>query len=432
MKDKFLLKIRDSFWFVPFLYGISAIILVYLTIYIDAFVIHHFKQAIPNVLLTSKDVAIELYASLVTAGLTMTTISFSVIMVVLTTYSMQFSPRTLQDFMHHQTTQHVLGVYSFSFIFALLNLLMVGKADLLLGPIIMVIIAIIDLAFFISFIHHSARWIQVNNLIASIRDDGTKIIKRSDKEVDFVESEEWNEEEINGLGKLQITKIPTLKSGYVQKIDWDGLVRWAMKHECVIRVHVHVGDFVSQEYVQMSVYMNKSIDTFQMLEEMVIVGNERTDLQDIEFILQKMVEIALRAISPAVNDPHTAINCINRIGALLIDIGESYKETKFIADNNNRLRVIKKTKTYQNYLYKSFYQIRHYGKEDISIVYSMIEILFKIAIVSDDRIKKEIWKFHGYIMDIIDWESLSELDYYHLKQIYDKLVACCSGYEHTK
>ncbi len=55
-----------------------------------------------------------------------------------------------------------------------------------------------------------------------------------------------------------------------------------------------------------------------------------------------MVEIALRAISPAVNDPHTAINCINRIGALLIDIGESYKETKFIADNNNRLRVIKK------------------------------------------------------------------------------------------
>ncbi len=62
----------------------------------------------------------------------------------------------------------------------------------------------------------------------------------------------------------------------------------------------------------------------------------------------------------------------------------------------------------------------------------MIEILFKIAIVSDDRIKKEIWKFHGYIMDIIDWESLSELDYYHLKQIYDKLVACCSGYEHTK
>src|SRR5699024_9695021 len=106
--EKVWMNIRGSFWFLPTVYGMLSLILVFVINIADAWLIASIKDQIPKQLLTSKDTAKKLYAALVTAILTMTTISFSVIMVVLTTYSTQFSPRTLQDFMRSRTTQHVL------------------------------------------------------------------------------------------------------------------------------------------------------------------------------------------------------------------------------------------------------------------------------------------------------------------------------------
>src|SRR5699024_10487335 len=206
--------------------------------YCGCLVIASIKDQIPKQLLTSKDTAKKLYAALVTAILTMTTISFSVIMVVLTTYSTQFSPRTLQDFMRSRTTQHVLGIYCFGFIFALLLLIFVDHGNPVAGPFIMAGIAIVCLAFFVYFIHHSARWIQVNNLIAKIRMDGSSIIKYVFKKEKLPEYSVWDEEEINRLRSLSKTVINAKHSGYVQEIRWNGMVEWAKKHDYVIDLHV--------------------------------------------------------------------------------------------------------------------------------------------------------------------------------------------------
>lgn len=159
---------------------------------------------------------------------------------------------------------------------------------------------------------------------------------------------------------------------------------------------------------------------------MLVVGQERTDIQDAEFMLQKLVEISLKAISPALNDPHTAINCINRIGTALADIGRRYKEVYYISDKEGFLRIMHTPKKFEDYLYKSFYQIMHYGKGDVSILYSLIEVLYNLALVSDPNIKQKIWDFHYYIIDGIDWNCLHELDRNHLGQIYDKFKACCN------
>ena len=136
-RTKFWIDTRDSFWFVPMIYSIISILLVIITSLLDTWLVNYYRDQLVDVLLTEKDVAIWLYGSLVTAILTMTTISFSTIMVVLTTYSTQFSPRTLQDFMRSSMTHHVLGVDCFGFIFALINLLLVDKQPLIIGPILM-------------------------------------------------------------------------------------------------------------------------------------------------------------------------------------------------------------------------------------------------------------------------------------------------------
>lgn len=424
-RTKFWIDMRDSFWFVPMIYSIVSIILVFLINIVDSWMLDRYNDQIPKILLTGKDVAIELFGSLVTAILTMTTISFSTIMVVLTTYSTQFSPRTLQDFMRSSVTHQVLGVYCFGFIFALINLLLVDKKQLVAGPIFMVVIAIICLAFFVYFIHYSARWIQVNNLVGKIRNDVSSVIEHAYKKEEFGEYKNWDKKEINNLKQSTKEVVQATKSGYVQNIGWDFLVTWAKRRQCVIELHVKIGDFIQKGYPIISVFKKENDSNTKKVTEALVIGNERTDIKDVEFMIQKLVEIALKAISPAINDPHTAINCINRIGSALSEVGENYQEIYYITDTNDDLRILNHPKRYEDYLYKSFYQIVHYGKNDISVYYSLIDVLYKVALVSDKSIQKKIWDFHYYIVQAIDWELLSKLDNHHLQSIYAKFVDCC-------
>ncbi|MEN1968395.1 DUF2254 domain-containing protein [Lentibacillus sp. N15] len=422
-REKVWIAVRDSFWLIPTIYGLVSIISVIVVNEIDSWIIESFEGQLPQVFLTNGDVAKELYSALVSAILTMTTISFSVIMVVLTTYSTQFSPRTLQDFMRSAATHHILGMYCFGFVFALLHLILVGRGNMVVGPLAMGLVAMIILAFFVYFIHHSARWIQVNNLIAKIHMDGSKVITHAYRKPNFLEHADWDETEISRLYQTNKRVIRAEKSGYVQKVDWKSLVDWTSSHHCTVEMCVQIGDFILDGAPVMRVMGADEQEKIHILDSYFIIGNERTDLQDVEFSLQKLVEIALRAISPAINDPHTAINCINRIGALLSEASANYKEIYYLSDEHQHLRVIKQPKKYEDYLYKSFYQIRHYAKDDVSVLYSLIDVLYKVALVSDETIKRKIWRFHYYILDVIVWDALSELDQQYLQSIYQKFKA---------
>ncbi|MUV36929.1 hypothetical protein JNUCC1_00733 [Lentibacillus sp. JNUCC-1] len=425
--SKVWINVRESFWFLPAVYGLSAIMLVFLTNILDAWLVSSFKDNIPKQIITGKDTAKKLYATLVTAILTMTTISFSVIMVVLTTYASQFSPRVLQDFMKSRVTQHVLGIYCSGFLFALLLLLLIDYGKPLLGPASMVVIAILNLGAFVYFIHHTARWLQVNRLVGMIEEKGTKAIKEMTKEKQtYYEYSSWNKDEINQYRNQAKSVLTAKRSGYIQSINWSGMIECAKKHDVAVDLHVQVGSFITHDLPIMNVYATEQTEAVEQLRSFLIVGKERTDVQDVEFTIQKIGEIALRAISPSTNDPHTAVNCINRIGGLLIELGDSQKETPYLADDQNNLRVIHKTKSFEEYLYKSFYQIRHYGQNDISVIYGILEVLYKIARSSDPVIKDKIWSFHFYILDVVDWNHLSNLDREHLNEIYIKLKECCA------
>lgn len=285
--EKLWLKLRSSFWFLPAIYGLIAIGLVFAVHNLDSWLIHHHKMQLPQVLLTSSDVAKELYSALVTAILTMTTISISVIMAVLTTYSSQFSPRTLQDFMRSSSTHHVLGFYSFGFIFALLHLILVDKNSLVIGPIFMGLIAIMILGFFIYFIHYSARWVQVNHLIAKIRIDGSRVIHNTYKSREYLAYSNWNEEEVNEIKRKCTTLIHAKNPGYIQTIDFKNLVAWSRQHNAALILNVQVGDYVLEDYPLLHITVSEDQKYSKELHEYIIIDSERTDILDIEFSLQK-------------------------------------------------------------------------------------------------------------------------------------------------
>ncbi|MUK88029.1 DUF2254 domain-containing protein [Ornithinibacillus sp. L9] len=417
-----MIRIRDSFWFVPAIYSFISLILAVVFHHVDEWMVGEGNYKLPRMLVISDEIARGLYTSLVTAILTMTTISFSVIMVVLTTYSSQFSPRTLQDFMQSKVTHHVLGVFCFGFMFALINLVLIGTHDTIIGPILMVIISIFCLAFFIYFIHHAARWLQVSSLIEYIHYDSSRVIKDFFNKKEFGEFEMWDESELRRLKRLPHHVLQAKNAGYIQKIEWQSLVNWARLNDCVIDLRQQIGDYVTKDLPIVTVYSAYDSLELEPIREYIIIGSERTDLEDIEFNIQKLVEIAVKAVSPSINDPDTATDCINRIGSVLTDLGNGFKEIPYLTDKKNDLRVIRKTKPYENYLYKSFYQILYYGKEDVSICYSLLEVLYKMSISSKDyAIRRKIWAFHYYIVNSIDWDSLQDLDRQHVESIYRKL-----------
>lgn len=424
-QTKLWLQVRDSFWFLPVIYSICSFVAVGVTTAIDVWLIAKIADSIPNVLLTNKGIAKSLYSSLITAILTMTTISFSTIMVVLTTYSSQFSPRTLQDFMRSKVTQHVLGVFSFGFVYVLMNLWLLGesKEKALLSPLFTVIVAIICLAFFILFIHHSSRWVQVNFLIGTIRNEASKVIKRTFEEKNYGGHQDWEHSEIDRLETKDKKTIFAKRSGYIQKIEYGYLIQWARQNNLILEANFQIGGYVPKGMPVFYFWSFGEKDyEEQDHDQFIIIGDERTDIQDIEFSLQKLVEIAVKAISPSLNDPHTAINCVNRIGALLTELSENYRPITYYSDDNGELRLIMEQNTFKDYLYKCFYQIRHYGKNDISVMYSITEVLYKTAVVSKESIQKEIWEFNKYILEAIDVENLASLDYQHLKNITEKFA----------
>src|SRR5699024_8339542 len=139
-RSKAWLNIRDSFWFMPAVYSMITVLIVIIISFVDSFIVFLFKDKFLEYFIVKKYTARKLYSTLVTSILTMTTLSFSVIMVFITTYATQFSPRILQNFMKSKFTQHVLGIYCSGFIYALLLLFLIDYSDLFIGPIMMVLL----------------------------------------------------------------------------------------------------------------------------------------------------------------------------------------------------------------------------------------------------------------------------------------------------
>lgn len=419
--------IRDSIWFIPFIYGTISILLAIGSYYLDNYIAHHpsLYEGIPIIFLADIDLALTVLSSLATALLTMTTITFSSIMIVLTTFLSQFSPRTLQNFITDPPTQRVLAVFIGGFIYTVILLLLTRETDvhqLFIMPTFAVVYALICLIFFVFFIHHVSRWIQVSNLIFDITSNALNIVKNhfTDKK-DIHPDAPWEDWEYPEILLTKPHVVYPDQSGYLQSVDTKGLLKQAKNDNLIVRVEVRVGEFIDLDTPLLSVWKMEEKEVTYDFKRFISLGLERRTIQDIEFGITKLVEIALRAISPAINDPNTAINCIAQIGKILALMATKHLPKSFINDDNRSLRIIMDQPEFKEYLYKSFYQIRYFGKGDISIHSAILQALTHIASKGDQETKKEVWEFAHYITEGINQETILKLDKYYLNTLLQDL-----------
>lgn len=421
-------QIRSNFWYIPTLYGFIAVLFSFFSLYVDPFLMN-FDNAyvlIPTVLLIDIDLARTILSSISASLLTMTTITFSTILVVLTTFLSEYSPRTIQNFITDKNTQRVLGIFVGGFIYSILLLLFLretASVTQFIVPSFAVLFSIICLIVFVFFIRHVSTWIQVSNLIHHITlntiqkiESTLSAARENHKDAPW---EDWETEEITQEKPQQISFT---NAGYIKHINIEGLVEQATKDDIIIKIEKNISEYVDNDTPLLSLWGTKEKLNIEQYKQYFSIGTEKAPIDNIDFGLTKIVEITLRALSSGINDPNTAINCIENLGKILSKLGSKHLPRSYHHDKNRNLRVIYDKPNFNNYLYKCFYQIRQYGFQDISVLSASLKAFTLIAETNSEEIKSSIWEFTKYVIEGIEKDKMLSLDRNYINQKIKQLA----------
>ncbi|NQD64706.1 DUF2254 domain-containing protein [Bacillus haikouensis] len=423
-------KAQKSFWFVPLIFSLISLALALATFFFDWWLSKHDYPLLPKVLFANFDLSTMIISTIASSIMTMTTITFSTIMVVLTTFLSQYSPRTLQNFINDRPTQRVLAIFVAGVVYCITLLILLKDESgqkLFISAAFAALVAIVCLFVFVYFVHHVSNWVKVSNLIHNItiktnnKIENSPLYKKKDREASQ-----------NGIEPLSFEKtkpyyVYSKESGYLQHIDIDGLIQKAASHDCIVRMLKTPGEYLLEGTGMMTIWSDEEDIKTEDFLKYIVLGPDKEPIEDIDLGIRKLVEIALRAISPAINDPNTARNCIEEIGIILSKLARHKLPGSYITDQEDNVRIILEQPTFMDYLYKSFYQLRHYGARDISVSTEILRSLRMIAENNKKDVKGMIWSFKDYILEGIEYDCLQNIDMQFLMKHLDELAASCDN-----
>jgi uncharacterized membrane protein len=378
--------LRTNLWLIPAVESVAAALLFALTLTIDQAAFHR-HLILPSWLLSgSPDAARQILAALAAAIITVVGVVFSVMIVTLTLASQQFGPRMLRTFIRDRGAQFTLGTFVATFIYAMLTLISIGSTFV---PHLSVTVALaltaLDLGVLIYFIHHTATAIQLPEVIASIARDLTKAI--DEETLGAAQPTEL----VNGPSSAvlqarldrsgQVVAAPA--SGYLRIVKHATLIAIAREYDAVIRLHDRPGHFLTQGHPMATVWPPEVADTIRRrLERVHITGPLRTLTQDIAFGIDQLVEIAIRALSPAVNDTFTAMTCIDWLGDSLCRIAVDWDPQVYHRDRDGQIRLIAAPVSYERLVARSFEKIRQASGGMPAVLIRLLEALTTIMAVA--------------------------------------------------
>ncbi|NLY82101.1 MAG: DUF2254 domain-containing protein [Clostridiales bacterium] len=354
---------------------------------------------IPAFLMTSVDLAQSILGTLSGSLLTITTFTFSTIMVVLTMYSSNFSPRVVNNFLTDKITMKVLGIFVGGFFYCIIALFFMKEsyADyLVISATIAVIYSVLCVIYFVIFVYNVSSSIQATKLISRLYDESSEIIERTLKN-----RENHLIVDLHAVGEFKSElEIISDTSGYLEFVEFKEILNTLKDMESKFIIKIDIGDFVSKNQVIAILYYNEDLKDEELMANLIksfSIEEERIAYNDYRFSLQKIIDIALRAMSPGINDPNTSIHCINILGVLLSKLSEIKGEYTIIKDENSKSQIVYEDFHFKEDLYSTFYQIVHYGKKDISIVLSIFNALKTISMSSSNDKIVIIKEFSDYI-----------------------------------
>jgi uncharacterized membrane protein len=385
-------RLKVSFWFAPLVMSLGAILLAWAMYWIDGL--------IPNEILQDSRLVLsgtpgELRSSLI--GVATTTLAtagvvFTLLTLPLSTVAAQYGSRLLRVFLGDRTTQLVLGMFAATFIYCLAAALSIPPAEVQpdapqITATFGLLLMVASFSSLILLVQHISTMLQAPNIAAGA---GARLVEVIHAEIPVeVRSEDGgnmiagqtDQEATEAFGESEGYPVYARDTGYIQYIDPETMLTMAQERNLVIRLQHKPGHFVRPGVVVALVLPAGRID--EQLEGQIRhafrLGSTRTPTQDIEYAVNQLVEMAVRAMSPAINDPFTAMTCLDYIAqglALFIRHGE--KGSRYY-DPEGQLRLVYEPITFEDLLSAAFDMLRHASSDNAKVLQHMLEAIDVIS-----------------------------------------------------
>lgn len=373
-------NLRSSYWFLPSVIAVAAIAFSFLTVWIDQQVQYDWVSHIGFFWSGGAEGARGLLSTLAGSMITVAGVVFSMTLVVLSLASSQFGPRLLRNLMRDTASQVGLGIFVATFIYCLLILRTIRSNETVtfvpyVSVTIGLVLGVASLAVLIYYIHHIAMAIQAPNVIARVAGE-------------LLESADALYPPAQHPGRKPVTAPPAFEgltrevcasdTGYIQAIDDFELLRVAREHDIVLQLLCRPGRFVAQGAPLVRVWPadRAGDESVAKVGRHLVIGKQRTAFQDVGFAIEQLVEVAVRALSPGINDPFTAVTCIDWLGAALRKLATKEFPAPYSFDENGDLRLVLADPISLAYLIDlAFDQIRQNAGQSVAVRVRLLQVI---------------------------------------------------------
>lgn len=380
----------SSYWFVPAVMATISIALSFGTTTLDAVLTRDITEKIGWLYSGGPEGARSILSAVAGSMITTAGVVFSITIVVLSLTSSQFGPRLLGNFIRDTGTQVVLGTFIATFIYCLFTLRVVrsgnsGSFVPHLSITIAFVLALASTAVLIYFIHHISTSIQADSIISAVYKDLDAAIDRHLPEKQEHGAVEPGRNDVRAALPEGFDHdgwpVAAEKSGYLQAIDYDGLMRTAAENDFILSLHSRPGKFIAAGVHLVTVWPREHWDEnlAARVNGSIIQGRQRTDEQDMEYSIHQLVEVALRALSPGINDPFTAMTCINWLSAALGRIAQRKFPSAFSYDDKGNLRLVSVPVSFAEIVEAAFGQIRNAAASHVQVILCLLDAIVAIA-----------------------------------------------------
>ena len=408
MKARLLAHLNDlraSYWFIPSLMVLAAIALSLVTTALDGRIGPEWIEQVPWLYANRPDGARGLLTTVAGSMIGVAGVTFSITIASVVYASGQYGPRLLSNFMSDRGNQITLGTFIATFVYCLLVLRTVRAAGETTGgenpagdvigefvPHVAIVtgmgLALASVGVLIFFIHHVPESIHVSNVIAGVgRDLRKKVdtlfperIGQPEPGEEAAASDHVRTEMPEGFYD-DAEPVCADGSGYVQAIDTDALLAIANEHDLLLRLRHRPGDFVAAGDPLLLAWPADAVspEACESLRIAFAWGRQRTALQDTRFLVNELVEIAARALSPGVNDPFTAISCLDWLSASLKAMADRDLPSPDRYAEDGTLRIVAEPTTFKEFVGHVYGQLRPYLAADRNAAMHALKTLGEVG-----------------------------------------------------
>jgi uncharacterized membrane protein len=369
------IALGSSLWFVPALLALAGVGLALLLVEADARVPREALLEWPRLFGGGAGGARGMLSAIAGSTVTVVGVTFSITIVALSLASSQYTSRVLRNFMKDGANQFALGVFAGLFAYCLVVLRTIRDTDEgrfvpSLAVLFGVVLALFGVGVLIYFLHHIASSIQASSVVAAVYTDTIKSVDHLfPKELGDGAEDEGGAGPGRDPSRANWHALAARATGYVQGVDEDALLAFARKRGAVVRMERGVGEFVVEGAALASVAGVESLDESDgaALNDAYALSRFRTVEQDAAFGVRQIVDIALKALSPGVNDTTTAVVCVDYLSAILARVARRRVPARFRYEGGE-LRVVAKGPTFAALVSEAFDQIRQNARDNPAVL----------------------------------------------------------------